>query len=183
MPEPTSMDDLPFGEPLTAPNPAAPKRVLAIDPGSQQSAWIVLQDGRPDTFGIEANDTLAAWLRGILRLFCDVVVIEQIEPRYGLQAGWEVLDTARWVGRFEEAASPVPVARLKRSEILRHLGVVTQGKARVSADAGVRAALVDRYGGKDAAIGRKANPGPLHGISRDVWAALAVAVTFSETRR
>ena len=29
------------------------------------------------------------------------------------------------------------------------------------------------------AIGRKAAPGPLHRISRDVWSALAIAVTYS----
>lgn len=29
------------------------------------------------------------------------------------------------------------------------------------------------------AIGRKASPGPLYGISRDVWSALAIAVTYS----
>jgi hypothetical protein len=30
------------------------------------------------------------------------------------------------------------------------------------------------------AIGRKAAPGPLYGISRDVWSALAVAVTYAD---
>lgn len=29
------------------------------------------------------------------------------------------------------------------------------------------------------AIGSKAAPGPLYGISRDVWSALAVAVTYA----
>ena len=32
---------------------------------------------------------------------------------------------------------------------------------------------------KAAAIGRKAAPGPLYGISRDVWSALAIAVTYT----
>jgi hypothetical protein len=46
-------------------------------------------------------------------------------------------------------------------------------------DANIRQALIDRFGGKDAAVGRKAAPGPLYGISRDVWSALAIAVTYS----
>jgi hypothetical protein len=46
-------------------------------------------------------------------------------------------------------------------------------------DANIRQALIDRFGGKDAAIGRKAAPGPLYGISRDVWSALAIAVTYT----
>lgn len=44
-------------------------------------------------------------------------------------------------------------------------------------DANVRQALINRFGGKDAAIGRKAAPGPLYGISRDMRSALAIAVT------
>jgi hypothetical protein len=28
-------------------------------------------------------------------------------------------------------------------------------------------------------VGRKAAPGPLYGISRDVWSALAIAVTYT----
>jgi len=45
-------------------------------------------------------------------------------------------------------------------------------------DANIRQALIDRFGGS-AAIGRKTAPGPLYGISRDVWSALAIAVTFA----
>ncbi len=45
-------------------------------------------------------------------------------------------------------------------------------------DANIRQALIDRFGGS-AAVGRKAAPGPLYGISRDVWSALAIAVTYS----
>jgi len=170
--------------------------VLAIDPGSERSAWLLFVPvGPPEGYevrghGIHANEELLRRLRdpqlGRPYYRVDVVAIEQIEPRYGLQAGWEVLDTARWVGRFEEASTPIKVVRLKRSEILRHLAVVTHGKERVSADAGVRAALIDRFGGaggKEAAIGRKAHPGPLYGISKDVWSALAVAVTSVDRSR
>ena len=153
--------------------------ILAIDPGSERSAFLLYDAGRPTMHGILANEELVERLLVTGRVwfgYPDAVAIEQIEPRYGLQAGWEVLDTARWVGRFEEACRPLRVNRLKRSEILRHLGVVTHGKDRVSADAGVRQALIDRFGGS-VAIGRKGSEGPLHGISKDVWAALAVAVT------
>ena len=45
-------------------------------------------------------------------------------------------------------------------------------------DANIRQALIDRFGGS-AAVGRKAAPGPLYGISRDVWSALAIAVTYT----
>lgn len=156
--------------------------ILAIDPGSADSAWVLYDEGRVLAHGKEPNDQVRVRCGQAFQLNVGVVAIEQIEPRYGLQAGWEVLDTARWVGRFEEASS-VAVRRLKRSDILRALGVVTGGKreSRVSADAGVRAALIDRFGGgKEEAIGRKAAPGPLYGITADEWAALAVAVIAEE---
>jgi hypothetical protein len=162
--------------------------ILAIDPGSEQSAWLFFDTatGRPGAFGIEPNDELLRMLRqwtsyGRIQ-DDDVVVIETIEPRYGLQMGWSTLDTARWIGRLQEAAQPSPVVLLRRSEILRHLGVVTsprKGEKRVSADSGVRQALTDRYGGP-AAIGRKAAPGPLYGVSRDAWSALALAVVYAD---
>jgi hypothetical protein len=173
------------------------RRVLAIDPGTEQSAWLVYHNGRPvpHRFGIWPNDDLLGHLRNgfdmgtIEGSFArpDVVVIETIEPRYGLQMGWSTLDTARWVGRFEEAGSRwAPVVLLKRSEILRRLGIVTsprKGEKRVSADSGVRQALTDRFGGKDAAIGLKASAGPLYGISKDVWSALAIAVSYADGAR
>jgi hypothetical protein len=158
--------------------------ILAIDPGSQQSAWLAYDSdaARVLEFAKQPNDELVDMLR-TTELPPDVTVIEQIEPRYGLNPGWETLDTARWVGRFEEACWSRRVVRLTRSEILHELGVVTRGPNKTSADAGVRAALIDRFGGvggKSAAIGLKASPGPLYGISADVWAALAVAVAWAD---
>ena len=45
----------------------------------------------------------------------------------------------------------------------------------------IRTAILDRFGGKDSAIGKKANPGVLYGLSGDCWSALAIAITFHET--
>ena len=157
-------------------------RILAIDPGSAESGWLILADGRPERSGTSPNEQLVAALRH--GAHADVVVIEQLAPRYGLQMGWATLDTARWVGRFEEAAQQ-PVVLLRRSVILRHLGVVTsprKGEKRVSADSGVNQALRDRFGGA-AAKGTKAAPGPLYGVTGDAWSALAVAVSYSEGAR
>jgi hypothetical protein len=143
--------------------------VLAIDPGSAQSAWLRFDDARPQGFGITANDTLVRALRtGGLP---DVVVIEKIES-YGMAVGAEVFDTVWWAGRFAEAASRVPVVMLPR----RAVKLALCGDSRAK-DANIRQALLDRFGGSTA-VGRKAAPGPLYGISRDVWSALAIAVTY-----
>ena len=93
-----------------------------------------------------------------------------------MPVGAEVFETVRWSGRFEEALHPTPVVQLTRKTIVVHLC----GSARAK-DPNVRRVLMDRFGG-DAAKGTKARPGPLYGIHADLWAALAVAVTYAETR-
>jgi hypothetical protein len=45
-------------------------------------------------------------------------------------------------------------------------------------DGNIGQALVDRFGGKAAAIGKKAAPGPLYTVSGDPCAVLALAVTW-----
>jgi hypothetical protein len=144
--------------------------VLAIDPGSAQSAWLRFEGDRPQGFGIVANDVLVRALRtGRLP---EVVVIEKVES-YGMAVGAEVFDTVLWAGRFAEAAHRVPVVLLPRRAV--KLALCRDSRAK---DANIRLALIDRFGGS-AAIGRKAAPGPLYGISRDVWSALAIAITYS----
>lgn len=144
--------------------------ILAIDPGTSQSAWLRFDGTRPQGFGITANEILVKALRsGGLP---DVVVIEKIES-YGMAVGAEVFDTVWWAGRFAEAAERVPVVMLPR----RVVKLALCGDSRAK-DANIRQALIDRFGGS-AAIGRKAAPGPLYGISRDVWSALAIAVTYT----
>jgi hypothetical protein len=144
--------------------------VLAIDPGSFQSAWLRFDGDRPLGFGITANDILVRALRsGGLP---DVVVIEKVES-FGMAVGAEVFDTVLWAGRFAEAAHRVPVVMLPR----RAVKLALCGDSRAK-DGNIRQALIDRFGGSSA-VGRKAAPGPLYGISRDVWSALAIAVTYS----
>uniref|UniRef100_A0A6M3LMW5 Uncharacterized protein n=1 Tax=viral metagenome TaxID=1070528 RepID=A0A6M3LMW5_9ZZZZ len=150
--------------------------ILAIDPGTVQSAWLVWTGSSVANHAIEPNVELIARLRqrrGAIG-WADCAVIEQIAS-YGMPVGAEVFETVRWSGRFEEALYPVPVHQLPRRAVKLHLC----GSARAK-DANVRQALLDKFGGR-AAIGRKAAPGPLYGIKSDLWAAFGVAVTFAET--
>jgi len=165
--------------------------ILAIDPGTVQSAWVLFGDGRPERFGIDPNDALLCALRngalpdgpGLMRLigaFGDgvtkaptVAVIEQVAS-YGMAVGAEVFETVRWAGRFEEALHPTPVVLLPRMAVKMHLCGNSRAK-----DPNIRQALLDRFGGK-AATGTKKAPGPLYGIHADLWAALAIAVTYAD---
>lgn len=137
---------------------------------TRSRGWLRFDGARPQGFGITANEVLAKALRsGGLP---DVVVIEKIES-YGMAVGAEVFDTVWWAGRFAEAASRATVVMLPR----RAVKLALCGDSRAK-DANIRQALLDRFGGS-AAVGRKATPGPLYGISRDVWSALAIAVTYA----
>jgi hypothetical protein len=154
-----------------------PTRILSIDPGSERSAWVVLAGDRLVNFGIDPNEKLLAALRG--QIPGHLVVIERIES-YGMPVGLEVFETVRWSGRFEEAAA-APVVYLSRRAVKLHLCQSPRAN-----DAAIRQALIDRFGGtggKRAAVGLKASPGPLYGVSRDVWQALAVGVAYADGAR
>ena len=148
--------------------------ILAIDPGSELSAFVVYRFGRPILFDKVPNEELLGWLR-INRHSGRIAVIEWTAPR-GMPASAQLFETLWWAGRFAEACRGSRVERLERAAVKRHLCGTTAAK-----DSNVIAALIDRYGGaggKEAAVGRKAAPGPLYGVHYDVWQALALAVTW-----
>lgn len=149
-------------------------RVMAIDPGPTQSAWLILDHGIPMSWDKADNLELAGRLRAGSGHLPYAVVLERVRS-YGMPVGAEVLETAEWCGRLVEAAHPTPVAWLTRKEVVLHLCGSPRGN-----DATVRQALIDRFGGKECAIGRKGAYGPLHGITADAWSALAIACTYAD---
>lgn len=150
-------------------------RVLAIDPGPTDSAW-VFYDNAVVAHDKQTNAAVLDTLRHTGVVF-DVLVVEKIAAM-GMAVGAEVFDTAQWSGRFIEARDAMgePWAEVKRHEVKMHLCGSMRAK-----DPNIRAALLDRFGpGREKAVGTKKNPGPLYGISGDCWSALAVAVTFAD---
>lgn len=147
-------------------------RLLAIDPGPTESAWMMLEDGEPDAWAKEPND-MVKWRVGDGGY--DALAIELVQS-FGMAVGAETFETVLWAGRFIERAE-ADLHRVYRSEVKLHLCHNMRAK-----DANIRQALIDRFGGKEAAIGRKANKGPLYGITKDCWSALAVGITAIETK-
>lgn len=182
--------------------------ILAIDPGSTESGWVafesvphlrerVLAHGkwpneqlldalryRHADLHLPAIDIEGARTKGIVRAAFRIereprpiaVAIEWVQS-YGAPVGMELFETIWWAGQFAEAAWPSGVARVPRMVVKKHLA---HQRAK---DAEIRGALVDRFGGiggRAVAIGTKAQPGPLYGVTADRWAALAVAVTFCD---
>ena len=148
--------------------------VLAIDPGTTESGWVAFQDGAIVEKGIDANQAVLV-RASAARSWGAHLAVEMIAS-YGMPVGREVFETCLWIGRFLQAAQPCETHLIYRKDVKMHL--CNSMRAR---DAHIRQALLDRFGpGREIAIGRKASQGPLYGIKKHMWAALAVAVTFSD---
>ena len=147
--------------------------VLAIDPGTHESAWCSWDGASILDKGIAPNADVADMLRGG-QIGYDLLAIEMIAC-YGMAVGAETFDTAVWIGRFIEAAgfgSTAPHQLVFRRDVKLHLC----GTARAN-DGNVRQRLIDLLGHP----GTKAKQGLTYGVRSHVWAALAVAVTAFET--
>lgn len=152
--------------------------IIAVDPGNEQSAWVAFDGSRVLGHAIAPNAEVLKMLARLNAPGAPIdpvagVVFEQIES-FGMAVGREVFETVFWTGRFYQATN-ARVARMTRKAVKLHLCQSMRAK-----DPNIRAALIDRFGGKDAAIGKKASQGPLFGIRADEWSALAVAVTWCD---
>jgi hypothetical protein len=153
-----------------------PMLILAIDPGTKQSGWMMLDDGKPTFFGTDGNAHVLNLIRDTcIQSFDLTIAIEKVES-YGMAVGREVFETVHWSGRFHQMAASYSahVLLIPRRQVKE--AICHSPKAN---DATIRQALLDRFGGSEAK-GAKSNPGPLYGVSGDVWSALALAITAQE---
>lgn len=153
-------------------------RILAVDPGTTQSGWAILEHGRVVDSGVHDNADVLRWV--CAGQDAQALVLEDMVAM-GMPAGQEVLTTAKWLGRFAQAWDDrrlsLPAAYfLPRREVKSHLCGTQK-----ATDPNVRRALIDLYprtgGGSEPAIGTKSKPGPLYGVSSHAWSAVAVGVT------
>lgn len=150
-------------------------RLIAIDPGPSESAYCLF-DGALWAAWKVPNEALLAMLRQ--KFFdADAVICERIRS-YGMPAGAELFETCEWCGRFQEAWSGP--GREGWYWMARKDVKITLCGTMKAKDANIRQAALDRFGGKQAAIGNKKTPGPLYGVSGDMWAAIAVALAWQE---
>lgn len=131
------------------------------------------------------NSLLLAEARRFGRL--EQVVFEGISS-YGKKVGGDIFGTLKWIWRIFEAVDsrrqggPEPVIVLKRV-VSAHL-VGARGKGDPTMDKMITLALAERFVGMGAtrkdAVGLVKTPGPLYGVAKDMWAAVAVAVAYAE---
>ena len=149
---------------------------LAIDPGPEKSAWVLYNPESQEpiiNMGIEENEALIDFFYEYSddeRL--DEVVIEMVAS-YGMAVGASVFETCVTIGRFVQLFTRLPVNMMYRKDVKMHLCHSMRAK-----DANIRQAIIDRLGPP----GTKKHPGKTFGVKADIWAALACAVTFADTR-
>lgn len=153
-----------------------PRTILAIDPGNVQSAIVEWSEGRiiEGGTGIFPNADALEMVRNFAEhtpyQTGSVIACEMIAS-YGMAVGASVFETCVWIGRFWETAERLRFRRIFRKDIKMHVCGSMRAK-----DGNIRQALIDRLG----APGTKKNPGATYGIKADLWAALAVAVTYDD---
>jgi hypothetical protein len=138
-------------------------RILAIDPGTTHTAYVLFDGDIIFRKGILPNEEMRELLGGG-SLYYHKAAIEMIAS-YGMAVGREVLETCVWIGRFIENIK-TPYRLVYRKDVKLHLCNSLRAK-----DGNIRQALIDKYG----LPGTKKNQGKLYGVSTHLWAALAVA--------
>jgi hypothetical protein len=147
-------------------------RIIAIDPGTTKSAYVMWDGSYVLSQDILDNEVMLAYLHDPPVLPCPLV-IEQIRC-YGMAIGQTTLDTVFWSGRFWEAWQGEKHL-IPRMDVKMHLCKSARAK-----DSNVIQALIDRfaYGVRNRGKGTKAEPGFFYGFHDDIWQAMAVAVTW-----
>ena len=126
-------------------------RVLCVDPGSQRSAFVLLEDGVPTHWGWEENMLMNESCDFAYRSYphyADHLAIEYVYLR-GMKVYQQAIDTVFWAGRFAEAWGS-GFTLIDRKDVKMALC----GNASAN-DSSIRLAIIDSFGGPDVAIGGK----------------------------
>ena len=157
--------------------------VLGIDPGPETHGAVLYDSEARRVLWSSKAITSFDLLDYLIRKWAkpDAIVIERPAAMGALGVGivGHMLDTAWEAGAMSKGLSlhGYVVCTMTRREVLRNLGVLS-GKG--SSDARVRAACIADHEtpGGPPAVGRKASPGPLYGLSSHSWQALGLVLAW-----
>lgn len=156
--------------------------IFAIDPGNEFSAYVLVDDNlKPIEFDKCANDML---LKKIFELFmirdikCHVAI--EMVASYGMSVGKTVFDTCVWIGRFYEKI--YSYTNIKPTFIYRKDEKMSLCHTMKAKDSNIVQALVDRFAPNTSNKGKgtKNNKGFFYGFKKDIWQAMAVAVSYND---
>lgn len=152
-------------------------KVFAIDPGTNESAYIIWDGEHIGDFGILPNEDV---LLKISEYDVDELVIEMVAS-YGMPVGKSVFETCVWIGRFYECykinTNKNPMLVYRRDIKLHHCNSVR------ASDTNIKYALIDKYAPDDSNKGKgtKKFPGFFYGFKNDIWQAFALVTCYTET--
>lgn len=152
------------------------KSIIAVDPGPTQSAFVIWNGFKILQMGIWDNRKLNCYLGAeeidhrfsITRI--DLLLIEKIESM-GMAVGASVFETVFWTGIFACTYGLGFTVRMPRRDVKLHLCGSMRAK-----DGNIRQALIDRF--EPTLKPRQRPKGILKGVSKDIWSAFALAVTW-----
>ena len=155
--------------------------ILAIDPGNFKSAYVLTcNDLKINDKGKVENPALLEKIYEIVEIHrTNLQVAIEMIACYGMAVGKEVFDTCIMIGRIIQILDDldIPYTYIFRKD--EKMVLCNSMKAK---DTNIRQALIDRFAHHDFKNGKgtKANPDTFYGFKADIWAAMAVAVTYHD---
>lgn len=157
--------------------------IFAIDPGTSESAYVIVKDDLSEVIDkgkVTNQDMLSiineftnAYLRKDWMITARPLVAIEMIQSYGMAVGQETFETCVWIGRFFQVFYTygfIPEFIYRKEE------KITLCNSMKAKDSNIRQALIDRFG----VVGTKKNPGYFYGFKKDIWSAMAVAVTYHD---
>lgn len=151
-------------------------RLLAIDPGNVESAYVIWDGKNIMDKGKVRNELLLSYFKH--EIVVDKVAIEMVSS-YGMPVGETVFETCVWIGRFIQLfeSDNIEWTKIYRIKVKNHICHSSKAK-----DSNIIQALVDRFGNPNEygkyGKGTKKNQGFFYGFYKDVWQAFSVAVYY-----
>lgn len=149
--------------------------ILALDVGTEQSAYCLIESTNYEllSFGKIKNDKLL----DIVKTYNYERLIYEEFQSYGMPIGVTTITSITWNGRYIQSAldRDKMVCPIFRKE--EKINLCGSMKAK---DSNIRQALIDRFAKFDFKSGKgtKKNPDTFYGFRADIWAAMAVGVTY-----
>ena len=157
-------------------------KILAIDPGNIESGFVIWDGKTICKKGIIENSEFLDKFATIIRSYGIRFLAMEMVASYGMPVGATVFETCFWAGRFIQEFTNCSkfyshingFELVYRKDVKMHLCQSMRAK-----DGNIRQALIDRF---EPGLRHKQRPiGVLKGVSKDIWAALAVAVYYYDT--
>ena len=114
--------------------------ILSIDPGPEQSAYVVWDGEKILDKGILSNQEILGLRFGNFDI--DLIGIEFVAS-YGMAVGKDVFETVWWTGRFWQSflLTGISLERVYRKDIKMHFCQSMRAK-----DSNIRQFLIDKFG-------------------------------------